>query len=91
MMSSDGFLLNVVSREQVYSQRVLEISLPHRFLSQNDRKCMERDRRSLTSAWKKIRPVSFECDIKESDTVSVEPIVNEIVSWLWGHGTGGGK
>ncbi|GBM11759.1 hypothetical protein AVEN_22900-1 [Araneus ventricosus] len=30
MVSSDGFLSNMVSRHQPYSQRILEISLPHR-------------------------------------------------------------
>ncbi|GBL90581.1 hypothetical protein AVEN_179487-1 [Araneus ventricosus] len=41
------------SREQPYSQRILEISLPHSFLPQNDRKCMGRDNEeNLHLAWK---------------------------------------
>ncbi|GBL88829.1 hypothetical protein AVEN_158945-1 [Araneus ventricosus] len=65
MVSSDGYL----SRNQPYSQRILEISLPHRSLSQNDRKYMGRG--YLTSAWKKFWQESVvECDIEESETVS---------------------
>ncbi|GBN21960.1 hypothetical protein AVEN_269450-1 [Araneus ventricosus] len=42
MMSSDRFLSNIVSRDQHHSQRILDISLPHRSLPQNDRICMGR-------------------------------------------------
>ncbi|GBL85931.1 PHD finger protein 3, partial [Araneus ventricosus] len=41
-VSSDGFLSNMMSRDQPYAQRILGISLPHRFLPQNVRKCMKR-------------------------------------------------
>ncbi|GBM99854.1 hypothetical protein AVEN_204383-1 [Araneus ventricosus] len=38
-------------------------------------------KRTLTSAWKKLWPESVvECAIEESETVLVEPILNEIVS-----------
>ncbi|GBN23836.1 hypothetical protein AVEN_171119-1 [Araneus ventricosus] len=43
MAYNDDFLSNMVSRDQPYSQRILEISLPHCFLPQNDRKCMGRE------------------------------------------------
>ncbi|GBM48842.1 hypothetical protein AVEN_21624-1 [Araneus ventricosus] len=42
LVSSDGFLSNMMSKSQPYSQRILEISLPRRFLPQNDRKCIGR-------------------------------------------------
>ncbi|GBM23922.1 hypothetical protein AVEN_52125-1 [Araneus ventricosus] len=69
--SSDEFLSNMVSREQPYSQRILEISLSNRFLPQNDQNAWEGvTKRTLTFAWKKLWPESvIECDIEESETV----------------------
>ncbi|GBO02731.1 hypothetical protein AVEN_57555-1 [Araneus ventricosus] len=62
----------MVSRGQPYSESALEISLPQRFLPQNDRKCREGiTKRTLTSARKKLWKESVvECDIGESETVT---------------------
>ncbi|GBM14209.1 hypothetical protein AVEN_167296-1 [Araneus ventricosus] len=71
MVSSNRFLSNLLSRDQPYSQRILEISLPHRFLPQNDGKCMGRGNQEnphfcLEEGW----PESVvECDIEESETL----------------------
>ncbi|GBN02695.1 hypothetical protein AVEN_237421-1 [Araneus ventricosus] len=67
MVSSDGFLSNMVSRDHPYSWRILEISLPHRFLPQNNQKCIV-TKRTLTSAWSEN---VVKCDIEESETVTL--------------------
>ncbi|GBL81520.1 hypothetical protein AVEN_143772-1 [Araneus ventricosus] len=51
-------------RDQSYSQRVSKVSLPHRCLSQDDRKYVGRD----------------ECDFEGFQIVSVESAVSEMVS-----------
>ncbi|GBM66280.1 hypothetical protein AVEN_235783-1 [Araneus ventricosus] len=79
MVSRDEFVSNVVFEDQSYSQRILEISLPHRFLPQNDRKCMGRGyQQDPHFAWKKLWSVSaVECDIEESETVPRGALVGE--------------
>ncbi|GBM77645.1 hypothetical protein AVEN_114678-1 [Araneus ventricosus] len=46
VVSSDMFLSNMVSSDMflsnMVSQRILDITLPHHFMLQNDRKCMGR-------------------------------------------------
>ncbi|GBM30730.1 hypothetical protein AVEN_222863-1 [Araneus ventricosus] len=69
----------MVCKDLSYSHRILEISTPHRFLLQNAWKGVTK--RTLTSTWKKIWLVSVvEYDFGGFQIVSVEPIVNEIVS-----------
>ncbi|GBL83142.1 hypothetical protein AVEN_54864-1 [Araneus ventricosus] len=66
MVSSDVFLSNMVSRYQTYSQRKLEISLPHGW----ENAWEGVTKRISTSAWKKFWSDSVvECDIEESETV----------------------
>ncbi|GBN78387.1 hypothetical protein AVEN_43396-1 [Araneus ventricosus] len=69
-------------KDQSYSQRVEEISVPHRCLSRDDRKYLGRDtKRTLSSAWKKLWPDNVvECDFQGFETISLEPVVDEIVS-----------
>ncbi|GBN61602.1 hypothetical protein AVEN_138918-1 [Araneus ventricosus] len=89
MVSSDGFLSNMVLRDEHYSHRIFEISLSHCFLPQTDRKCVGRK----GIHWKDPRKYSLllrrsfslesvvACDIKESGgQYPVEPIVSKIVS-----------
>ncbi|GBL74195.1 hypothetical protein AVEN_231072-1 [Araneus ventricosus] len=69
-------------KDQSYSQRVLEISLPHRCLPQDNRKYVGSvTKRTIISAWKSLWPETFvECDFEGFETVPVKPAVNEIVS-----------
>ncbi|GBL78699.1 hypothetical protein AVEN_65264-1 [Araneus ventricosus] len=61
----------MVSRDQPHSQRILKISLPHRFLPKMIENAWEWvTKRTLTSAWKKLWSESVaECDIEVSETV----------------------
>ncbi|GBN86536.1 hypothetical protein AVEN_61582-1 [Araneus ventricosus] len=95
MVSSDGFLSNMVSREQLHSQRTLEILFLHRILPQNDRNAwkgslgMTSSKRTLTSAWKKLWSESVvKCDIEESETVPCGAYIQRYVSFakIWGLG-----
>ncbi|GBL95490.1 hypothetical protein AVEN_54099-1 [Araneus ventricosus] len=86
MVSSDGFLSNMVSRDKPYSQKILEISLPHRFLSQNNRK-MHRKKGMHGKDPRKFSLLlgrSFGRRVLLNVTLRtlrhVEPIFNEIVS-----------
>ncbi|GBM40386.1 hypothetical protein AVEN_106132-1 [Araneus ventricosus] len=60
----------MVSSDQPYSQRILEISIRHRFLPQNERKCMGRGfQENPHFCWKKLwSETVVECDIEESET-----------------------
>ncbi|GBM95499.1 hypothetical protein AVEN_101486-1 [Araneus ventricosus] len=69
MISSDGFLSNIVSKDQAYSQSILEISLLHRFLPQNDRKSMGPREPSLLLGSGFGLGCVVKCDIEESETV----------------------
>ncbi|GBM88483.1 hypothetical protein AVEN_212410-1 [Araneus ventricosus] len=70
------------------SQRVPEMSLPHRYLPQGDRKYVEvrvlfviSHQENFTSTWRKLWPESVvECDFEGFDPVAAEHAVNEIAS-----------
>ncbi|GBN30314.1 hypothetical protein AVEN_8159-1 [Araneus ventricosus] len=69
MVSSDGFLSTMVSRDQPYSQRILEISLPHRFLPQSYRKSMGKGyQENPRFCWEETL-VGECCGSEESETV----------------------
>ncbi|GBM93501.1 hypothetical protein AVEN_274827-1 [Araneus ventricosus] len=81
----------MMSRNQPYSQGVLEISPPHRFLPkmiENAWKAVTK--RILTSACKKLWPESVvECDIEVSETVPCEAYSQGDCVFGQDRGTGG--
>ncbi|GBM00928.1 hypothetical protein AVEN_151385-1 [Araneus ventricosus] len=82
MASSDLFLSNIMSRDQPYSQAILEISLLHRFLSKNDRKCRGRgyQKTPLLLGRSFGRRVLSNVTLRSLEQYSAEPTFNEIVS-----------
>ncbi|GBN05474.1 hypothetical protein AVEN_240465-1 [Araneus ventricosus] len=92
MLSSDGlFLSTIVSKEHPHSQRIYEISLPHRFQPQNDRNDRGVTKRTLTSAWKNLCSESVvEYDIEESETVPCGAYNQRVFVFGEDQETGGG-
>ncbi|GBM60638.1 hypothetical protein AVEN_151835-1 [Araneus ventricosus] len=70
----------MVSKDQPYSQRILEISLSHRFLPQNDRKCVGNGYQENRHFCLEEALVLSNVTVRNLRQYPMEPIVNEVVS-----------